>query len=128
MRQQKLQDWQTGLSLNNNTSGKYQIKQNDHIFPQSLLKKEGYENREINEISNIAFLSGLTNIRKSNKSPSEYFKKEVIPKWRIEALTSQLIPTDESLWEMKNYGHFLEFRREAIANYINEFMKRFDTQ
>jgi hypothetical protein len=128
MRQQKLQDWQTGLSLINNTSGKYQIKQHDHIFPQSLLKKENYENREINEISNIAFLSELTNIRKSNKSPSEYFKKEVIPKWGVEALTSQLIPTDESLWEMKNYRHFLEFRHEAIANYMNEFMKRFDTQ
>jgi hypothetical protein len=128
MRQQKLQDWQTGLSLNNNTFGKYQIKQNDHIFPQSLLKKAGYDNREINENSNIAFLSGLTNIRKSNKSPSEYFEKEVIPKWRIQALTSQLIPTDKSLWEIKNYKQFLEFRREAIANYMNEFMKRFDTQ
>ena len=127
MRQQKLLDWQTGLSLVNSTSGKYQLKQHDHIFPSSLLKKEKYDNREINEISNIAFLSGLTNIRKSNKSPSDYFKKEVIPKWGIEALKSQLIPTDEALWEIKNYKYFLESRREAIANYINEFMKRFDT-
>lgn len=87
---------------------------------------------EINEISNIAFLSGLTNLRKSNKSPSEYFKKEIILKWGIDALcsqlSSQLVPTDESLWEMKNYRHFLEFRREAIANYINKFMKTFDAK
>jgi hypothetical protein len=50
MRQQKLQDWQTGLSLVNGTFGKYQLKQHDHIFPHSLLKKENYENREIEKL------------------------------------------------------------------------------
>ena len=127
LRQQNLLDWQTGLSLINSNTAKYQLKQHDHIFPSSLLKKEKYDSREINEISNIAFLSGLTNIRKSNKTPLDYFKKEVIPKWGTDALKSQLIPIDESLWEVKNYKYFLEFRREAIANYINEFMNRFNT-
>ena len=85
-----------------------------------------HDKKEINEIANMAFIGGKANRRISNKEPIEYLKKEVVKARGLEALSSQLIPTDESFWKMANYQGFLDERRHAIAQAINGFMKRFD--
>lgn len=126
LRHNKAKDWQTGMLLSDEVSGKSHGLHGDHVFPRSLLRKEKYEKREINEIANLAFITGRTNIRKTNKTPAEYFNNEIIPKRGTNDLESQLIPMDKTLWEMKNYKQFLEYRRNAIANIINNFMKQFE--
>lgn len=126
--QTNIKDWETGLIISNKNVGKYQLNQHDHIFPKSMLKKENYDSKEINEIANIAFLTNIANSRKGKRSPTDYFNNEVIPKWGKAALESQLIPLDPSLWELKNYKFFLEYRRKAIVEFINNFMKRFEIE
>jgi hypothetical protein len=126
LRQEGVKDWQTGLLISENATGRSHAIQFDHIFPRALLKGEKLEAKEINEIANLAFVSGRTNVRKSSKLPYEYFRNEIVPKRGIADLQSQLIPTDETLWDISNYKRFLEYRRNAIAELINNFMVKFE--
>ncbi len=124
LKQNGAKDWWTGISLSDKHIGKSHLLQYHHIFPKSLLKKVPYEKKEINEMSNMAFIGGKTNRSITNKEPKIYFK-DVIEKRGEDALTSQLIPMDESIWELNKYSIFLQKRREAIANEIDNFIKRF---
>jgi hypothetical protein len=123
-----IKDWETGLVISNKVFGRYNLKQYDHIFPRSILLKQNYDRKEINEMANIAFLTSITNTRKGNKIPVDYFENQVIPKRGIDALKSQLIPVDKSLWEVKNFRYFLEYRRKAIVDFINNFLKNLDDE
>ena len=124
LKQNGAKDWWTGISLSDKHIGKSHLLQHHHIFPKSLLKKVPYEKKEINEMSNMAFIGGKTNRSITNKEPKIYLK-DVIEKRGENALISQLIPMDESVWELNKYPIFLQKRREAIANEIDNFMKRF---
>lgn len=119
-------DWLTGLQLSDKTLGETHKIQYHHIFPKSLLNDLHIDPKEINEIANLAFIGGKTNRHILNKEPMVYFTKEIIPKRGEDALTSQLIPIDKSFWEMSSFPKFLIYRREAISNMINEFLKRFE--
>ena len=123
-KQNGVKDWWSGLKLSERHTGNAHTIQYHHIFPKSLLKQ--YEKKEVNEIANMAFIGGKTNRQITNKEPIQYLEKEVIAKRGEEALTSQLIPLDKKLWELANYREFLSFRRKAIAEAINEFMKKFE--
>ncbi len=41
-----------------------------------------------------------------------------------EALAAQLIPLDTELWKVENYRKFLEWRRERLADAINQHLTR----
>src|SRR3989344_3416988 len=123
-KQNGVKDWWSGLKLSERHTGNAHTIQYHHIFPKSLLKQ--YEKKEVNEIANMAFIGGKPNRQITNKEPIQYLEKEVIAKRGEEALTSQLIPLDKKLWELANYREFLTFRRKAIAEAINEFMKKFE--
>jgi len=125
LRQSEAKDWWTGLKLSDNHIGRAHTIQYHHIFPKSLIKGT-YEQKEVNEIANMAFIGGKTNRQITNKEPIKYLEKEVIEKRGEDALTSQLIPTDKSLWELDKYRDFLVWRRSAIAEALNEFMKKFE--
>ncbi len=118
-------DWLTGLQLSDKTLGDTHKMQYHHIFPKSLLNEQGVDQKEVNEIANLAFIGGKTNRQILNKKPINYLDKEVLAKRGEEALTSQLIPLDRNMWEMANYIEFLNYRRKAIINTINKFLKKF---
>ncbi|MFY7941384.1 MAG: hypothetical protein ACOVOX_10795, partial [Burkholderiaceae bacterium] len=103
--------------------GKLHFIQWHHIIPKSLLKEStfGYETGEINEIANMAFITGQTNRRISNKSPAVYLP-EVIASQGADALVSQGVPNDPGLWELENYRQFLDTRRKALAACMNAFI------
>lgn len=119
-------DWLSGLRLSERHVGKSHYLQYHHIFPKSVLRDANYEKKEINEIANLSFISGKTNRHILNKEPLKYFETEVIAKRGEEALTSQLIPMDKILWQVKNYPQFLDYRRSQIANAINQFLKQYE--
>ncbi|MFA4967483.1 MAG: hypothetical protein WC624_04620, partial [Candidatus Margulisiibacteriota bacterium] len=98
-----------------------------HIFPKSLLSARDVEKKEINELANMAFIGGKTNRQILNKAPIDYFDTEVIAKRGEDSLTSQLIPIDKELWKLDSYNAFLKWRRKAIADEINKFMKQFES-
>ncbi len=118
-------DWWSGLKLSERHTGNAHTIQFHHIFPKSLLKDQ-YDKKEINEIANLAFIGGKTNRQITNKEPINYLEKEVVAKRGEEALTSQLIPLDKKMWEINNYQQFLNYRRNAIAEAINIFMKNIE--
>ncbi len=115
-------DWFSGLGLSLTHQGKLHFIQWHHICPKSLLKELGYESGEINEIANMAFITGQTNRRISNKAPLEYLS-DIVKTQGQAALDSQLIPTDQALLRLENYREFLRVRREALASRMNEFIR-----
>jgi hypothetical protein len=125
LKQNGAKDWWSGLKLSDRHTGNAHKIQFHHIFPKSLLRGK-YDQKEINEIANLAFIGGKTNRQITNKEPINYLEKEVVAKRGEEALTLQLIPLDKKLWEIYNYQQFLTYRRKAIAEAINNFMKKFE--
>lgn len=121
-------DWVTGAPLYNKAVGKSNGLQYHHIFPQDLLyaPKGPYnpnvpgDRYRVNEIANIAFLTQAGNAEISNRPPSEY-----LPKVRERypgALERQAVPLNPALWTLENYEAFLQARRAALADAINQFM------
>lgn len=116
------QDWYSGLGLSLAHQGRMHFIQWHHIFPKSLLKAHGYENNEINEIANMAFITGQTNRRIGNKAAAGYLT-EIVENRGAVALESQCVPLDPALWEIDRYRDFLRVRREALAERMNKFIR-----
>lgn len=115
-------DWYSGLGLSLTHQGKLHFIQWHHIIPKSLVKEQGFETGEVNEIANMAFITGQTNRRISNKDATGYLA-DVVAKQGEEALKSQCVPTDPALWATERYRDFLKVRREALAERMNAFIK-----
>ena len=115
-------DWYSGLGLSLTHQGKLHFIQWHHVIPKSLLKAKGYETGEINEIANMAFITGQTNRRISNKEAAEYLAS-IVKKQGESALESQCVPTDPALWSIDRYRDFLQVRREALAARMNAFIR-----
>lgn len=114
-------DWHSGLGLSLTHQGKLHFIQWHHIIPKSLLKGK-YETGEINEIANMAFISGQTNRRISNKEAAAYLE-EIVKTQGEETLRSQCVPLDRDLWQVERYRDFLAARREALAERMNGFIR-----
>lgn len=126
LRQNGAKDWFSSLKLSEQHVGRAHAIQYHHIFPKSRLREENYEKKEINEIANMAFIGGRTNRQILNKEPIDYLENEIVAKRGEDALTSQLITLDRKLWEIKKYREFSNLRRQAIAEEINKFVKKFE--
>lgn len=113
-------DWKTSLEISLTHQGRLHFIQVHHIFPKGLLKGT-YEKKEINEIANMAFISGGTNRGFGMKPPTEYLPK-VIEKQGLETLTSQCVPHDPEFQRLESYRRFLEERRKLIAERLNAFL------
>ncbi|KHE91950.1 MAG: DUF262 domain-containing protein [Candidatus Scalindua rubra] len=120
----------TGLCLRKNMGKKYSLEW-DHIFPFSILKKNGYgwENRHkyslAQEITNRAILTKTANRTKSNKEAKAYLSEVQLN--FPNALELQSIPTDNRLWELENYEQFLQTRRKLLASQFNEYLNNITT-
>lgn len=90
-------------------------------MPKSLLKGK-YETGKINEIANMAFISGHTNRRISNKEAAEYLE-EIVRTQGEEKFHSQRVPLERDLWKTDRYRDFLSERRRALAECINDFIR-----
>jgi hypothetical protein len=113
----------TGLGLSLVHQGKNYLIQHHHIFPKSKLARANYEEHQIHEIANFAFIGGGTNREITNKDPIDYLPK-IVRKQGEEVLTAQLVPLDPELWEIKNYEKFLEVRRAELITAMNEFIEK----
>ena len=115
-------DWYSGLGLSLTHQGKLHFIQWHHIIPKSLLKQGGYETGEINEIANMAFITGQTNRRISNKEATGYLA-DIVANQGEQALLSQCVPTNPDLWPTERYREFLQQRRMALAERMNSFIR-----
>jgi hypothetical protein len=115
-------DWYSGLGLSLTHQGKLHFIQWHHVIPKSLLKERSYETGEINEIANMAFITGQTNRRISNKEATDYLVG-IVEKQGKEALESQCVSTNPELWSTDRYRDFLLARRTARAERMNQFIR-----
>lgn len=115
-------DWRTGLGISLTHQGRLHYIQCHHIFAKSLLKGR-YEPREINEIANMAFISGGTNRYLSNKPPCEYFPA-IIEKQGEQTLVHQCVPTASALHRIGAFVEFLAARRTLLASEVNRFLEK----
>jgi len=119
-------DWFNGSPLGPTHGQAYRLHSH-HIFPQSVLYKNGFDPdnhlhvKIVNEIANRAFLTSETNLRISDRLPEEYLP-EVEDRYP-DALAHQFIPVDPTLWKVSHYQDFLKARREILTRKLNEFMQ-----
>jgi len=70
-------DWFTGMKLYNNNLGTSFGLEDHHIFPQSVLYKNGYKKKEskdrkiVNDLANRAYLTKKANLRASKRPTLE---------------------------------------------------------
>ncbi len=122
-------DWFNGLKIDEGSSVSLSTHVH-HIFPKAYLKKHGFSEDNqihlatINEMANLALITGKTNVQISDKAPSEYFKpiNEAYP----DALEKQLIPDNPQFWKIENFEEFLNIRRRLIAQEINKFFDSYN--
>ena len=115
-------DWHSGLAVSLAHQGKMHFIQWHHIYPKALLREAGYETGDINEIANMAFISGRTNQQIGRKPPHEYLPA-IIAARGPEALESQCVPAAPETLTLEAYPEFLARRREALAERMNSFIR-----
>lgn len=122
-REDGAKDWTSKLEISVRHRGSEHKLQFHHIFPKAFLRQNYPELRrnQVNDISNLAFISGKTNRDISAKPPSEYLKK-IIESKDVELLNLQLIPTEGEILDEYSYDDFLLKRRKAIVKRINELL------
>ncbi len=113
-------DWDSGLELSRYLLGHLSRLELHHIFPKALLYKHGYFRSEVNALANLTFLTQATNLKVSDRSPSDYLPPFV--QKQPGAVESHWIPMDPELWEVENFREFLTVRRELLAKAANEFL------
>lgn len=113
-------DWHSRLKIAIDHKGSQHRLQFHHIFPKKVLRDAGLRPREINDIANLAFVSGKTNRKISDRAPTDYLPKYIAEAGEA-AFAAQAIPTAPELLEVPAYPEFLRARRELLAARLNEF-------
>lgn len=95
-----------------------------HLFPQAYLKRvlKIQDNKQINQIANMALLVWWDNIEISDESPAEYWPKQLEKK----GLSDAVLARQEYLhalpegWQHLEYESFLEQRRRLMAAVVRD--------
>lgn len=90
-----------------------------HIHPQATLK-ETYQRGQINELSNLAFISERANRRISNRSPADYFNE-----LGADELSGHLVPRDPKIERAEGYLKFLDRRRALLAEAMTALLDQY---
>ena len=81
----------------------------------------GLSRKEINDIANLAFISGKTNRQISSKAPIKYLSK-IFKDQNYDSLKDQAIPTELSFLGEDDYERFIQARRELIVERLNRLL------
>jgi hypothetical protein len=120
-RYQRAKDWHSDLAIAIDHKGAQHRLQFHHIFPKAQLKTI-YTAREIDDIANLAFISGKTNRVITDKPPAKYLPPYVKQRGKY-TFEAQAIPLIPELLEIESYKAFLTARRKAIASQLNKYLE-----
>ena len=98
-------------------SGKKSTLELHHLFPKNHLKSIGLTDRkEINKISNFAYVEWPDNLDISDESP-EIYMKTYASKITADMMNWHALPEN---WQKMKYGEFSDKRRKLIAKVIRD--------
>lgn len=98
------------------------LQDEDHIHPQHILEKKGFEWDDINSIANFQLIDRNTNRGSKNaKELHNWIKEDVANKTFY--LSRHLIPPEEYLWKSDNFLDFIKKRRSMIAEKLKNAIK-----
>jgi len=107
-----------------------------HIFPKDLLKKAGLGRSQYNRLPNLCFIDQPSNIKISNKQPSDYFnavrdqvrnsKKSAIGGMESEEdllinLRQNCVPDSIFDAKLKAFEDFVQERKQLMAKKIKKY-------
>jgi hypothetical protein len=118
-RKDDARDWSTNLAISPKHSGAADKIEYHHIFPKAYLRRvrPDVPRASVDDIANLAFISGATNRKISSKAPSEYRKP-----FPIEAFEAQQIDFKDGLDSPDQFENFAKQRRALVAKRINKFL------
>jgi hypothetical protein len=119
-RHAKAKDWWYGTEITLGGKGGFSIEYH-HIHPRATLTKS-YAKAEINDLSNLAFISAKANKKIRDRSPSKYFPEllDADP----DALSSHLVPEDDHLRTADRFRDFVAARRARLAQAMTNVLDR----
>jgi hypothetical protein len=111
------------------------LPQQDHIFPQSVLKEQKqinpqtgrwgrmYDKNSRDQIANLALLTAKENgfTGKSGQLPEKWLPAQI--KEDPSFLDRHLIPAEPTLWKLENYEKFIEARRKLILKKFKPYLQ-----
>lgn len=113
-------DWKSSLAIDLKHAGSEHKLQFHHLFPKGRLR-ENTQQRDIDDISNLAFISGRENQKIGDALPLTYIPK-AIEQAGLASFQAQCIPTNSDLLSVENYPAFLLERRRLICERLNDFL------
>jgi hypothetical protein len=90
-----------------------------HFFPKKVLREHQADQSRIDSLANRAILNERANRMFTSKEPREYLRKYNVD---VERLVEQLIPVEETLWQVTNYERLLDRRASGLADSASEYM------
>jgi hypothetical protein len=92
----------------------------DHIFPRAELRRQGYEEHEVNDLANFWILARGKNRNKSNRRPKDYFAD--VSKTQLD----KALIDRELLQSYRQYRRFIRERRPALLRRLQRKVKLTD--
>lgn len=87
-----------------------------HIFPRAYLRANNFSKAEINQIANYVWLTRPRNLNIGDRAPKDYLHDSQISQFLNEQNNAEnAIPADLPNYDFHNYHHFLEQRRQLMA-------------
>lgn len=111
-------DWFHGVKIGTELEGNFKLEYH-HIHPRAQLK-DVYSKTEINDLANLAFISGKANRKISRRSPSDYF-----PELSEEELTRHFVPLDPTLRTTQAFPRFIQERRRLLAQAMTSLLEEY---
>lgn len=114
-------DWWYGTNIAVGGTGGQSLEYH-HIHPQATLRQHAadYKKSEINDLANLAFISGQANRKISDRSPALYF-----PEVGDSELEKHFVPLEASLRDASAYRDFLASRRRLLASAMTTYLNKF---
>lgn len=100
-------DWWYGAEISAAAEGSQRLEYH-HIHPKATLK--AHPKTEVNDLANLAFISGTANRKIRDRSPAEYFAELT-----DDELTAHFVPLDPGLRTASSFRSFLGARRASLA-------------
>jgi hypothetical protein len=112
-------DWATHLVISAKHKGKADAIEFHHVFPKAYMKRErpDVDNRDVDDIANLAFIGAKTNKTISDSSPREYCAA-----FNPSDLARQLVTFEDGNDVAQDFEAFVTRRRKAMAATLNSFL------